>query len=277
MIANLPAFLRRVLEIAAAEVGVHEDAAHTNHGARVEEYLACAGLPPGNPWCAAFVYWCFEQAAREFGIENPLVKTGYCPTILNWGHKVEITHQQPQPGDLFLVFHVVNGVRRVAHVGFVRSVVNTGWSTIEGNSNDDGSREGYEVCVNARLFAPRYIFVRVADLPAVQAATKPVATVPPQLCVYLPGVQAAFKLSSAVYKSNTWFVDGEEVQGILRNTAHRPCDLTGRNTLREYLLQAGLGIDEARTLAGNHLDDLAQPRQFVFVKVGNQAGQKAGA
>lgn len=33
-----------------------------NRGPWVKKFLALCGLPEGNPWCAAFVNWCFVQA-----------------------------------------------------------------------------------------------------------------------------------------------------------------------------------------------------------------------
>ena len=52
-----------------------------NRGPQVEAYLKSIGLGGGNAWCAAFVYWCINQAAAKLGQDNPYVKTGWCPTI----------------------------------------------------------------------------------------------------------------------------------------------------------------------------------------------------
>src|SRR5262249_2899659 len=70
--------LARVVEIARGEIGVQEVPPYSNGGPRVEEYLHSVGLGKGLSWCAAFVYWCYEQAAKELGVKNPLVKTAGC-------------------------------------------------------------------------------------------------------------------------------------------------------------------------------------------------------
>jgi hypothetical protein len=73
--------LNKSLEIAASQIGVVEQPPNSNRGPEVDEYLRSVGLDPeGNhySWCAAFVYWCFQQAAIQLGRNNPLVKTGVC-------------------------------------------------------------------------------------------------------------------------------------------------------------------------------------------------------
>ena len=64
------------LKFAASQVGVMEDPPGSNRGKEVEQYLASVGVAPGNAWCAAFVYFCVEQAAQATGLANPLPKTG---------------------------------------------------------------------------------------------------------------------------------------------------------------------------------------------------------
>jgi hypothetical protein len=48
----------------------------------------------------------------------------------------------PLPGDIF----IMDFGKGKGHTGFVESVNGDIIHTIEGNSNDDGNREGYEVC-----------------------------------------------------------------------------------------------------------------------------------
>jgi len=47
-------------------------------GLIVEEYLNSVGLGYGNAWCAAFVYWYFDQACAKLNREYPLVITAGC-------------------------------------------------------------------------------------------------------------------------------------------------------------------------------------------------------
>lgn len=145
--------LETVLKIAVKEIGVKEDPPFRNRGKKVEEYLASVGLNGGFPWCMAFVYWCYEQAAQKMKIANPTVKTG---GVLNHWNEAgrrnipRITRQQAinnpalvKPGMIFIIDTGDPG--GAGHTGLVEKVVGGKLVTIEGNTNTDGSREGIGV------------------------------------------------------------------------------------------------------------------------------------
>jgi len=143
-----------VLSIAGREVGVMEDPIGSNRGPRVNQYLAAVGLDAaaGNyAWCAAFVYWCFREAAAALGIPNPATKTAGAMDVWNEAATrapSRITaaqvSDQPclvRPGMVFVI--ATSGVH--GHVGLVEKVTGEVLTTIEGNTNDNGSREGIGV------------------------------------------------------------------------------------------------------------------------------------
>ncbi|MDI3319122.1 CHAP domain-containing protein [Pinibacter soli] len=136
------------LQIAATQIYVQEVPKGSNAGPQVEKYLKSVGLGKGYSWCEAFVYWCVNEAARNLGLVNPLVKTG---GVLNQYNtctlrKLPNRSNAVKPGDIFIMdFGGGNG-----HTGFVESVGSGVITTIEGNTNNDGSREGYEVCKRTR-------------------------------------------------------------------------------------------------------------------------------
>jgi hypothetical protein len=148
-------FFKRVLEIASGEVGVMENPIGSNAGTEVEQYLASVGLGKGFAWCVAFLYFCFDKASKEQGVANPLVKTA---GVLNlWNNatcrKIKIPSfvDDPsliKPGHIF----IISTGGGFGHAGIVESVEGGFMTTIEGNSNNDGSREGTGVFrrVNAR-------------------------------------------------------------------------------------------------------------------------------
>src|SRR4051812_9565638 len=72
--------LANALRIAGEQVAskVREIPRNSNRGPEVDEYLRCAGCPPGNSWCCAFVYWCIDKAAKQLGRTNPMVQTAGC-------------------------------------------------------------------------------------------------------------------------------------------------------------------------------------------------------
>jgi len=137
LIASPSAKQMQIHDIYTAEIGVKELTGH-NDGARVEEFLASCHLKKGDPWCAAFVCWCFLQG----GIKA--VISGYSP---NWftAKKVIWTRgkgKTPQMADVGGIWFPKMG--RIAHTFFIDK-----WEygssftiTVEGNTNKDGSREG---------------------------------------------------------------------------------------------------------------------------------------
>ena len=69
--------LDKVLEVARSQIGVGEQPPGSNRGPEVDKYITCCGLNPSGQfaWCAAFVYWCFDQAAQQLNRRSPVVKT----------------------------------------------------------------------------------------------------------------------------------------------------------------------------------------------------------
>jgi hypothetical protein len=144
----------KALEVAVTQLGIHEDPGHQNRGKEVEKYLASVGLGPGYAWCMAFVYWCYKQAATELSVPNFLIRTG--GVMHQWNEQqnnrkilVDKVIKDPsiiQPGAVFIMDHG----KGTGHTGIVVRIHNGLIETIEGNTNDEGSREGYEVCRRTR-------------------------------------------------------------------------------------------------------------------------------
>lgn len=145
----------KALEIAITQIGVQEDPGHKNKGKQVEKYLAAVGLGPGYSWCMAFDYWCFNEAAEKMGRKNPLYKTG--GVMEQWRQKkAEFRVVTPQPGDIF----IMDMGHGLGHTGIVEKVEEDVIHTIEGNTNDEGSREGYEVCRRIRQRSKIFGYLR---------------------------------------------------------------------------------------------------------------------
>ncbi len=147
------AFLAQLLAVAAAEEArnVREDPVGSNGGTYVDAYLASVGLPGGNSWCAAFVYWCSGKAAQALGRSDPLFRTGGC--LAHWNgapgkgaRRVTAADaladpSRVKPGMIFIMDHGGG----FGHTGLVESVAGGMITTVEGNSNNAGSREGIGV------------------------------------------------------------------------------------------------------------------------------------
>ncbi len=142
------------MKIAAGEVGVREVPLGSNRGPRVDQYLRAVGIDPATgsyPWCAAFVYWCFQQAASSLQIANPVIRTAsvadhwskaplagiLCVTTAECNSNPALV----TPGMIF----VMMSSGETGHTGLIEQVTGTYLTTIEGNTNDNGSREGIGV------------------------------------------------------------------------------------------------------------------------------------
>jgi len=133
---------------AAADAGVREQPRDSNRGPEVDEYLRRAGVWPGLAWCCAFTYWCFDEAARDAGRANPMVRTASCQ---NHWHRAEqhgarriparAATDDPRlvrPGMVF----IMDFGRGLGHTGFVERVEGGHIHTIEGNTDASHGREG---------------------------------------------------------------------------------------------------------------------------------------
>jgi len=148
--------LRVTLEKAATQLGVRETPGTPNRGPEVDAYLRRVGLDPagGFAWCQAFVYWCFDEAAKSLLWPNPCVRTA--GVLRHWVDAPPATRVHAdrafddpalvRPGAVFVIDH---GSGR-GHAGLVTAVVGGEIETIEGNTNLRGSREGDGVLARVR-------------------------------------------------------------------------------------------------------------------------------
>ena len=145
--------LAKALEVARTQIGVMEQPAGSNRGPEVDAYATCCGLNPAGrfAWCATFVYWCFNEAAQKLNRRTPVVKTGGVLAHWNKAGQQGVTRittrnaaNNPslvKPGHIF----IMDFGGGAGHTGFVEQVNGGKLITIEGNTNDGGSREGVGV------------------------------------------------------------------------------------------------------------------------------------
>ena len=110
-------------------------------------------------WCAGFVSFVLEQASQSTGAGLPVAGSFSCDTLSHQGSAAglfvaedDVDRDAITPGSIFLV-------RKTAtdwtHVGLVTLAGSEAFDTIEGNTNDEGSREGFEVCARSRGYADK--------------------------------------------------------------------------------------------------------------------------
>lgn len=125
------------------ELKVREEPKGSNSGPWVDRYLRAAGVDFPAPWCASFVTYLLKQCDYAHAPAGPAA-------VASWAHWAEATHRvttNPRRGDLFFLLHADG----TGHMGIVLEArPDVTIRTIEGNTNDDGSREGYEVVRRVR-------------------------------------------------------------------------------------------------------------------------------
>ncbi len=140
----------KIIEIAISQLGVQEDKLHTNHG-EVIKYQKAAGLGDagGYAWCQSFVYWCGLQAYGKAG--NPIPRVGgvlNCLSIAKQkGYTIILKENATSLNIPIGAQFILKEKNGSGHTGLIESIdIDGQLHTIEGNSNDDGSRDGYKVC-----------------------------------------------------------------------------------------------------------------------------------
>lgn len=129
-----------LIQTAVSFEGVRE-ATGKNDGVEVEMFLRTVGFGPGAAWCAAYMAYAYEHC----DIPNP--KSAWSPNwaldkdaVYKFGEGYKVAHLKAKPGDAFTIYYSSKG--RVGHVGmYLYSTVSRVY-TIEGNTNQAGSREG---------------------------------------------------------------------------------------------------------------------------------------
>lgn len=108
-------------------------------------------------WCAGFVCTIIEQAFKAHHSPAPFKHTVSCDDIANWNKEklmrpkngMEARSKGLKAGAIFLNRKTETDW---VHTGIVTGFKDDHFETIEGNTNDEGSREGYEVCARLRSY-----------------------------------------------------------------------------------------------------------------------------
>ena len=112
------------------------------------------------PWCAGFISFILKQACRTLNVPLPIQTSSSCDSLAFSAKEQGLFLKESEAkeknaialGSLFLV-------RRTPtdwiHTGIVLLAEEDIFHSIEGNTNDDGDREGYEVCRRIRNYASK--------------------------------------------------------------------------------------------------------------------------
>lgn len=134
-------FRDALLDAARDTVGTRETS--TNSGPEIDQWLEYVYQPPGKPWCQAWVCSMHRIAAVHCDVPNPCPRTAGALRLWELAdRRARVEH--PFPGCVFVLDTGERG--GAGHVGIVEATAPNGTiTTIEGNTNEAGSREGNAV------------------------------------------------------------------------------------------------------------------------------------
>jgi hypothetical protein len=146
---TLPERALQVAHYLCDRLHAQETPEHANRSAWVDLFLTTARADTGQPWCAAFATYCLVKAGWDPFSADFKKGVRYPASVVSWAAWAQAVgrwSRTPKRGRLFVIARPGH-----THIGWVVQDLGDGtFSTIEGNSNDDGSREGYETCRRVR-------------------------------------------------------------------------------------------------------------------------------
>ena len=162
---------QEIVRVAQSQVGVREEG--NNQGPEVQMYCRATWMPEeaiqkGFPWCAAFVSWTLKRARSNLGLSFRDInvyegadaygweKHALAKKQINQGWTIHEEEERCFSGDL-VTFDF-------SHIGIVVRDNDSTIETIEGNTDERGSRTGGGVMEKSRKRELVKTFIRVPDL-----------------------------------------------------------------------------------------------------------------
>lgn len=134
--------------------------------AKFQQYMETMGWDKGQAWCAYFaeLVWKKAYAQVNTAMVEKLDKLFNASAVMTYNlfyNSEFTTSSTPEVGDVVIWQYFKNGkLHWTGHAGIVIEVYGNSFKSVEGNSNDDGSREGYKVVIKERSFEPHGIILK---------------------------------------------------------------------------------------------------------------------
>ena len=151
-----------VIAVARGELGRTENPPGSNRVPYWDDYDPAF---QGQPWCVAFLWWCFRQAGEASAFFGG-ARTASCGTLLRW-YKAQgqtVPAKDVRPGDIVILNF--RGTQDTEHCGLAADVDGDLVTTIEGNtspglegSQDNGGSVARKVRMRHQIVAvcrPKY-------------------------------------------------------------------------------------------------------------------------
>jgi len=146
-------------QIAARDLGLQESPKGSNKGPALQKFFDADDLDEkdGYPWCASAVSYWTQQWIKINAVKLKAPRIAGVIRFPEWAKKNGLVcTTKPSANSIFLL-------GTASHIGVVESVAKDGSTitTIEGNTNAAGSREGFEVCRKTRDIDTIKLYIRL--------------------------------------------------------------------------------------------------------------------
>ncbi len=144
-----------ILTVGRKLIGTTE-ATGKNDGPVIEAIQKAAGIGKGDPYCAAFNYWCYREADAAAYVP----RSGWSPDWVSKPTWRQGNGRTPRPADAFGIWFSSKG--RVAHTGLIEDWGESSAVTIEANTSPSaefgaaGDRDGDGIWRKRRLIRQIY-------------------------------------------------------------------------------------------------------------------------
>lgn len=160
--------VEQFISVARSLVGQKEEPVGSNRSFHIDVWNKSCGVPLGSFWCASFLCAGVHNRWKFLtGLDWQLGTSASCDVLLAKAKRLGILHETPYVGDIGFVLSSDDDTDAV-HVFLVSGYKEGKFTSIEGNSNLDGSRNGTEVVERDDLYKfrkpGRLVFARWADL-----------------------------------------------------------------------------------------------------------------
>ena len=137
-----------------------------NCGPWVRAYMGSDG--EAQKWCSGFICFALEQAATGLGVSQPIPSSGSCDAM-SYNAKAKglrvdeskvssgaFPKSKILPGSFFLVRHTSTDW---THIGIVSKANPDTFATVEGNTDSNGSSNGFEATTSVRGYSKKDFIV----------------------------------------------------------------------------------------------------------------------
>lgn len=144
-----------LVSLAEGEVGTLEEPRNSNKGPRIQEYQDADWLPgTGYAWCASFICWLYQEAQKTINFPWQRPRTAGAWDLERWAVEQGLLVFDPNDGieDMPPILPGDITIFDFSHVGICSSTTRSAdtITTVEGNTNGEGHREGNGVYFRTR-------------------------------------------------------------------------------------------------------------------------------